>query len=183
MTNKITEYLVSGEYGPVAGDYCEEIIPARTPEDAKEVFIRSMKQNMTIWGRMGAHNVHVQEYVPAKVRKEISATLTRDWDPDGHTLAKVAAQMETYNGMIVILGGISGSGRVECEYDEIASDDWLLKITYKRLETDAEYDKRRSAEDKKAATLKAATSKATNKKEAKERKEYARLKKKFGDTE
>jgi hypothetical protein len=180
MTNKITEYLVSGEYGPVAGDYCEEIIPARTPEDAKEVFIRSMKQNMTIWGRMGAHNVHVQVYVPAKPRKELSAKLTGNWEPDGYTLAEVAAQMKTYDGMIVALGGISGSGRIEV-------DDWgdveFFTIVYKRLETDAEYDKRRSAEDKKAATLKAATAKATNKKETKERKEYARLKKKFGDTE
>jgi hypothetical protein len=177
--NKMTEYLVSGEYGPVSGDYCEEIIMARTPEDAKDYFIRSMKQNMTIWGRMGEHNVHVQEYVPAKVRKEILGTLTRDWDPDGHTLAEVAAQMKTYDGMIVAASGISGSGRVE--YD-VFDDDCLITITYKRLETDAEYDRRLVAEDKKAAALKASAKKVTASKETKERKEYARLKKKFGDT-
>jgi hypothetical protein len=182
MTNKITEYLVSGEYGPTASDYCEEIIPARTPEDAKEVFIRSMKQNMTTWSRMGEHNVHVQEYVPAKARKELSGVLTRDCDPDGHTLAEVAAQMETYNGMIVAMGGISGSGRVEYEEDEMHRADWILKITYKRLENDAEYDKRRIAEDKKAKSLKADAAKVIASKETKERKEYVRLKKKFGDT-
>jgi hypothetical protein len=60
--------------------------------------------------------------------------------------------------------------------------DWILKITYKRLENDAEYDRRLVAEDKKAAALKASAKKVTASKETKERKEYARLKKKFGDT-
>jgi hypothetical protein len=182
MTNKMTEYLVSGEYGPTASDYIEEIITAGTPEEATLYFIRSMKGVPATWERMGEGNVHVQEYVPAKVRKELSGVLTRDWDPDGHTLAEVAAQMETYNGMIVAMGGISGSGRVAYEEDVFASDDWLLKITYKRLENDDEYDKRRIAEDKKAATLLASAKKVTASKETKERKEYARLKKKFGDT-
>ena len=182
MTNNMTEYLVFGEYGPTAGDYIEEIITAKTPEEAKYYFIRSMKDDPTLWGRMGENNVHVQEYVPAKVRKELSGVLTRDWDPEDHTLAEVAAQMETYNGMIVAMGGISGSGRVEWEEDVFSPDDYHLKITYKRLENDAEYDKRRIAEDKKAATLLASAKKDTVNKEAKERKEYARLKKKFGDT-
>ena len=147
MTNNMTEYLVSGEFGPTAGDYCEEIITAKTPEEAKYYFIRSMQKNPYIWERMGENNVHVREYVPAKVRKELSGVLTRDWDPDGHTLA-----------------------------------DYHLKITYKRLETDAEYDKRLVAEDKKAAKLLASAKKVIASKETKERKEYARLKKKFGDT-
>jgi hypothetical protein len=176
----MNEYLVSGEFGPQAGDYCEEIITAKTPEEATYYFIRSMKEEApATWERMGEHNVHVQEYVPAKVRKEILGTLTRDWDPDGHTLAEVAAQMKTYDGMIVAASGISGSGRVE--YD-VFDDDCLITITYKRLETDAEYDRRLVAEDKKAAALKASAKKVTASKETKERKEYARLKKKFGDT-
>jgi hypothetical protein len=182
MTNNMTEYLVSGEFGPTAGDYCEEIITAKTPEEAKYYFIRSMQKNPYIWERMGENNVHVREYVPAKVRKELSGVLTRDWDPDGHTLAEVAAQMETYNGMIVAMGGISGSGRVGWEEDVFSPDDYHLKITYKRLETDAEYDKRLVAEDKKAAKLLASAKKVIASKETKERKEYARLKKKFGDT-
>jgi hypothetical protein len=182
MTNKITEYLVYGYSGPTASDYCEEIITAKTPEEAKYYFIRSMKDDPTLWGRMGENNVHVREYVPAKARKELSGVLTRDWDPDGHTLAEVAAQMETYNGMIVAMGGISGSGRVEYEEDEMHRADWILKITYKRLENDAEYDKRRIAEDKKAKSLKASAAKVIASKETKERKEYVRLKKKFGDT-
>jgi hypothetical protein len=182
MANKITEYLVSGEFGPQAGDYIEEIITAKTPEEATYYFIRSMQKNPYIWERMGENNVHAREYVPAKVRKELSGVLTRDWDPDGHTLAEVAAQMETYNGMIVAMGGISGSGRVEYVEDWFGDDDSLRTITYKRLENDAEYDKRRIAEDKKAKELKASAKKVIASKETKERKEYARLKKKFGDT-
>jgi hypothetical protein len=180
-----TEYLAYGYSGPAASDYCEEIVTAKTPEYAKLCFIRSMKRDKPRWKNMGEDNVHVRLlHEPAKMRDEIPATLIQNWEPDGKTLAEVVAQMKTYDGMIVAAGGISGSGRID--FQDFGINDDFFTITYKRLETDAEYDKRCKDEDeglrKCLAQLNPYSTKVTASKETKERKEYARLKKKFGDT-
>lgn len=170
------EYLVYGEYGCVTGQYREQIITAESAEAAKTVFIQSMQDDPIVWGRMGAHNVHVQEYVPAKARKKIGVELDRP-ALDLCSLSTVVEKLETYKDMIIDRGGISDSGYIDLE--EYGYDNGFeIVIKYYRFETDSEYDDRITSE----ATARAKGAILRNNQEGEERKELARLKKKFGDT-
>jgi hypothetical protein len=65
--------------------------------------------------------------------------------------------------------------------EERAKDKKALEANQAKIKA-AEDAKKKAAEDKKAAKLLASAKKVIASKETKERKEYARLKKKFGDT-
>lgn len=59
---KLKRYRVWGEYGPVAYQYIEEEMRAKTPENAKKRFIRYLKQEHAhTWEFIGEHNVYVEE--------------------------------------------------------------------------------------------------------------------------
>jgi hypothetical protein len=170
-------YLVWGETGPLASDFIEELVWAPGPDAARAAFIRTMKKDKVTWERMGDHNVHVnlEEYVMLPERKEVVAELTRNFDLDGVTLADFAAHLQLYEEMIVSRGGIVGSGFIsEEEYGYDGGFEIVVK--FRRLENDAEFAARIKAE--RIADQRLTSAKI--KKDEKDRREYARLKKKFG---
>jgi hypothetical protein len=169
------EYLVTGEFGSQAGDYCEEIITAKTPEEATCYFIRSMKKNPYLWKNMGEHNVRVQEYVPTQPRCRIPMALSHEWEPDGMALSELSTQIALYEARIIELGGVADSGWVD--FYDLSLCDHSFVIKYHRYETDRERNTRLTDESNEAAQLRAATAPC----EAEEREEYARLKKKYGE--
>jgi len=60
----IKRYRVWGEFGPLAGQYIEQEIRAKTPKNAKNRFIRYLKREHThTWERIGERNVYVEEIV------------------------------------------------------------------------------------------------------------------------
>ena len=111
-----------------------------------------------------------------KDRKEITEMLTGLRDLDGTMLCDVGRKMADYESMIVDRGGIAGSGFIDFESYGYALG-VEITIKYKRLETDVEYKRRLKSESvirEKKKALKV-------KKDEKDRKEFERLKKKFGD--
>jgi hypothetical protein len=166
------EYLVWGETGPAAGDCVEEIRKATSPENARQNFIRKMKKR-PVWEYMGEHNVHVREYVATKERKEVEEYLTNDFNVEG-SIGEVILTLRAYQADILARGGIQGSGRIECEdYGYDGAYDIVIK--YRRYENDEEFAARTRLED----MVRQNNESAKAKKEAQERKEYRRLKRKF----
>ena len=170
-------YLVWGEYGPVASAVVEEIVEAKSRISARAKFIKNMKKSYSaLWEMMGEQNVYAREYVVEKDRKEVVEVLTRSVDLDGRGLSDIISDMGDYESMIADKYGIAGSGFID--YESYGYDGGFeMAIKYKRLETDAEYDRRQTAEVKLLKKKEA----AERKQDEKDRKEFERLKKKFGE--
>jgi len=55
-------YRVRGEYGIQQGAYVEKEYQAKTPDSARNKFIRELKKNdPKLWSRIGRGNTYVEE--------------------------------------------------------------------------------------------------------------------------
>jgi len=111
-----------------------------------------------------------------KAREEVEDYLDRYVNIDGESLDSIAEKIEDWKRRIVEVGGIEDSGYVD--YEHYGYDGaFEIKVKYRRLESDREYESRQKREAKEREKERERKAKAKTRR----RKEFEKLKREFGE--
>lgn len=111
-----------------------------------------------------------------KAREEVVDKLKAYVDFNGMSLEKLAEEAALLKSMVADAGGIEGSAFID--YEHYGYDGaYEIVVKYRRMESDAEYERRQKAEAKEREKEKARKAKAKEKRRA----EYEKLKREFGE--